>query len=381
MRIQSSPIRPQTNRPAKVEFPKDEGSHPEAKTEWWYLNGHLEDDQNRTYGIMHALFDMPDAIHGRYNVDLPLMPGATALDTGLTRETEGIHTQTQRFHPQSPFSRLHKGLTEGKLDESFTDDNGTWRMKRTGPKTIHVSGPTGEGQVDLTMTEMKPPLLMGGEGEIKMGPKGLSKYVTYPRLDVEGTLTVDGENRPVHGQAWVDHQWGDMQMYNGYDGWDWFGIQLENDTQINAFRFRDEDGGNAHATVGISRPDGSQDVSEDLRLTAGEGWTSDKTGATYPLSWHVNIPDKQISLEVEPILKDQEMVGTPPYSYPKLALIPSYWEGGVWVHGTVEGEEVKGRGYMELVGYEGDRLLGSQELTPETIAMARKLGEEAEVET
>ena len=259
--LSNAPARP---RPAQVELPKDEGSHPEVKTEWWYLNGYLQDDEGREYGIMHALFDVPDAIHGRYNVNLPWMPGVTALDTGLTQETEGKHSQSQRLHIRRPGTKS-EGLTEGRLDQSFTDDNGTWRMRRWNSKTIVVSGPTGEGTVNLKLTEKKPPLLMGGDGEIKMGPHGLSKYVTYPFLEAEGTLTIDGEERRVHGQAWIDHQWGDMQMYNGYEGWDWFGIQLDNDTQINAFRFRNEEGGNSHATVGISHPDGSQSISEDLQ--------------------------------------------------------------------------------------------------------------------
>lgn len=372
MRIHSTPTR---FAPPKVRLPQDEGSHPEAKTEWWYLNGHLEDDQGRHYGIMHALFDMPDAINGRYNVNLPFMPGATALDTGLTRESEGRHSQSTRLHPVAPGYR-HPGLTEGELDQSFTDSNGVWRMKRYDSRTIQVSGPTGEGSVDLTLTEKKPPLMMGGQGEIKMGPKGLSKYVTFPSLEVEGTLTVDGEDRHVHGSAWIDHQWGDMQLYNGYEGWDWFGIQLDNDTQINAFRFRDAQGGNAHATVGISRPDGSQDISEDLKLEAGKTWTSTRTGATYPLEWHVVVPDQGIDLSVEPTLEDQEMVGMPPYSHPELALIPTYWEGGVHVHGTVGGEAVEGRGYMELVGYPGDRIM-AKEPTAETLELARRLAREA----
>ena len=61
---------------------------------------------------------------------------------------------------------------------------------------------------------------LGGEGEIAMGPHGLSKYYTWTRLQASGTVLVDVEARRVEGTAWMDHQWGDMQMLNGYDGWD-----------------------------------------------------------------------------------------------------------------------------------------------------------------
>ena len=89
-----------------------------------------------------------------------------------------------------------------------------------------------------------------------------------------------------------------MQLYSGYVGWDCFGIQLDNQTEINAFRFRDEEGGNnARATVGISRADGSQEVTEDLRLTAGLTARSPQTGAEYPVEWHLSLPDLRHRLE------------------------------------------------------------------------------------
>ncbi|MBI3926345.1 MAG: hypothetical protein HY319_12460 [Armatimonadetes bacterium] len=367
MRI-SPACRPST--PPRVRLPEDDGSHPTEKTEWWYLNGHLEDEQGRTYDFVQALFDVPDAIAGRYNVDLPMMPGATALDTGLTRH-QGGHSQRSRMTVRAPYTDNHD-LTPGAMDHQF----GGLHLKRWDAQTFTVSGPAGEAQVDLRLTQQKPPLLMGGQGEIPMGPYGLSRYYTYPMLAAEGVLHVNGEERRVHGQAWMDHQWGDMQMYNGYQGWDWFGLQLENNTQVNAFRFRSEDGTNASAAVGISRPDGTQDVSEQLRLRPGRTWHSPSTGADYPLEWHLSIPDKAIDLDVRPLQDAQEMVGTPPHTQPELALVPTYWEGGVAVQGTVDGQPVSGKGFMELVGYPGDRII-PRELTQDVIDLARRLGEEA----
>lgn len=197
----------------RVELPRDEGSHPEAKTEWWYLNGHLEDEQGRQYGFMYALFDAPDVIDGRYNVDLPGMPGAAALDTGLIEQETGRHSRTRTLQLRLPGTRF-PGVKTGELDHRFRNENGEWRLKRWNQERITVQGPLGRGQVDLRMDPLKPTLLMGGEGEIEMGPHGLSKYYTFPRMETRGTLTVDGETRKVHGTAWLDHQWGDMQSVN-----------------------------------------------------------------------------------------------------------------------------------------------------------------------
>lgn len=365
-----TPARPlQQSRP-KVSFPVDEGAHPSAKTEWWYLNGHLEDEDGKTYGFHHALFDAPDVINGRYNVDLPAMPGAMALDAALTEETDQDHTSSRQMKILPPWMH-HQGLQAGELSSTYRGPEGNFKLERWDSETIHVQGIAGRGVLDLEMKQAKPALLMGGEGEIKMGPKGLSKYYTFPKLDVQGTLLIDGEEKKVRGSAWMDHQWGDMAIFDGYKGWDWFGIQLSDNTQINAFRFRDD----VQSTVGISHPDGSQSDTETMKLTPGRTWKSPETGAEYPVEWHLSLPDKQIELDLKPTVDSQEMVGHPPLSYPELAPKPTYWEGSMVVTGTVAGQPVSGKAYTELVGYPGDRVLVSPPLD-ETIALAQKLAAE-----
>jgi predicted secreted hydrolase len=52
------------------------------------------------------------------------------------------------------------------------------------------------------------------------------------------------------------------------------------------------------------------------------------------------VPSAELRVEVEPRLADQELrVGT------------RYWEGAVAVAGASAGQAIKGRGYVELVGY------------------------------
>ena len=336
---------------SKVSLPTDEGVHAGDKTEWWYLNGHLSDDQGREYGFMDALFDTPDIIDARYNHDLPLMPGAALLDAAFTQITEGRHTEFRSPRFFAPSSKVHDGFTPGILDQQFKDSRGLWKVQRVDDETIHLSGPHGDAQLDLTLKHKKAPILMGGEGEIPMGPFGSSKYYTWSRLEASGTVQIDGETRKVNGTAWMDHQWGDMQLFHGYDGWDWFGMQLDNGTDINAFRFRDANGENVQASVGCSQAEGTQTVSDKMELTPTGWWTSPQTGVRYPTSWHVVIPDRKIDLDVTPAFDDQEMNGGPPYGHPRLAPVPTYWEGAMNVQGTVAGQKVTGKAYGEFVGY------------------------------
>lgn len=359
----------------RVSFPKDEGAHADAKTEWWYLNGHLQDEQGRDYGFVQALFDVPDIIDARYNRDLPFMPGVTQLDLGFTEETAGRHVAQRITDFKAPGAEPHVGIEAGRLDERFVDDRAPWHVERIDERTVHLSGSTGRGAMDLTLRSDKPALLMGGDGEIPMGPFGSSKYYTFSHLQASGTLQVDGETRRVSGTAWMDHQWGDMQMLHGYDGWDWFGIQLDNQKDLNVFRFRGSGNDTVQAAVGESGADGSQATSQQIELTPKTWWTSPDTGIKYPIAWHLVIPDRAVSLDLEPTVPDQEMRGTPPYCHPKLAPIPTYWEGSMRVSGTVAGEPVTGRAYGEMVGYGSRRDM--VDLDDETIGLAREKAEEA----
>jgi len=56
------------------------------------------------------------------------------------------------------------------------------------------------------------------------------------------------------------------------------------------------------------------------------------------------MPKQGIRLKVTPEMADQEL-------HNLRSISTSYWEGSVKVSGTVKGESVAGKGYVELVGY------------------------------
>jgi predicted secreted hydrolase len=83
----------------------------------------------------------------------------------------------------------------------------------------------------------------------------------------------------------------------------------------------------------------------DFRLVPiGETWTSDVTGAKYPVAWSVEIPNLGLKLAVTTRLKSQELAGGS-----KIA--PSYWEGAIVVEGMRGAARAQGVGYLEMTGY------------------------------
>ena len=77
----------------------------------------------------------------------------------------------------------------------------------------------------------------------------------------------------------------------------------------------------------------------DFAIQVLDVWESE-LGGTYPSGWQVAVPARDLLLDVEPVIADQELVTT-----------VRYWEGAVDVSGRAAGHAVSGRGYVELTGY------------------------------
>jgi hypothetical protein len=46
----------------RIELPRDEGSHPQFKLEWWYLTGWLEDSTGKPLGFQFTFFRLRKGI-------------------------------------------------------------------------------------------------------------------------------------------------------------------------------------------------------------------------------------------------------------------------------------------------------------------------------
>jgi predicted secreted hydrolase len=128
-------------------------------------------------------------------------------------------------------------------------------------------------------------------------------------------------------------------------GWDWFSVTLDNGAVIMFAEIRTLSGQSQEIFEGtLVLPDGSQFVinQSDFDLTPLGSWTSPTTGIAYPSGWQVVFPAYEIDLTIRPLIPDQEMT-----------VAFTYYEGSTLIEGTLAGEAVRGRGYVELTGYGG----------------------------
>jgi len=188
----------------------------------------------------------------------------------------------------------------------------------------------------LKLKAEKEPLLEGGSGFLKFDSNS-TYYYSLTDLKTKGKIKMNNKEIKVSGSSWMDHQWADIP-YNS-NKWNWFSMHLNNGTDIVCMEIY---GRKKSYLVGIIDKENKTIHTKNVKIKNLKNiWISRKTGASYPLSWEIKIPQIKAILTVSPILKKQEMVHG----------IINYWEGAIKILGTINNNPILGSGFMELVGY------------------------------
>lgn len=318
-------------------FPRDHGSHPEYRTEWWYYTGHLRTESGRRYGFEVTFFRAGVSREPRGSAwDLrDLAPAHFAV----TDVEENDFRFYEKLNRASVFTA---GAAEGKLDvfneawRATTNPDGSWRL----------IAKEGSDALDLILRSRKPPAVHGQNGiSVKAQGEGFaSHYYSMTRLEAAGTIN----GQRATGQAWMDHEFGSAALRENQQGWDWFSIQLDNDAELMLYIIRRTDGTPDVTSSGSLIASDGRVIHirhDQLRITPLARWKSPKSGATYPVRWRVEVPSFNVALSVNPLMNAQELLT-------KASTRVTYWEGACDVTGTFGGVAVRGEAYVEMTGYD-----------------------------
>jgi predicted secreted hydrolase len=330
------------SRPIQLTFPPDHGPHPDFQTEWWYYTGNLQTADGRHFGYQLTFFRRallpPDQV----------TPRASTWGSPQVYMAHFALTDVQRKQFYS-FERLERGATglAGAQGDPFEVWLRDWRVEEIEPGVYHLSAAEEAIAIDLTLIDRKGPVLQGDQGYSQKGPEigNASYYVSLTRLESQGTILIDDTDSTVEGLSWMDHEWSTSALAPDQVGWDWFSIQLNDDTEMMLFQIRDTDGRIDPFSGGtFIHSDGATEpfTKDEFTLEVLDTWTSPNSSATYPSRWRLTIPSRGLDLLIEPHQADQELN----VSY-------SYWEGAVKIRGTLYNLPVTGNGYVELTGYAG----------------------------
>ena len=321
----------------ELQFPADEGAHPDFRIEWWYVTGWVQDEQGAPLGFQVTFFRVRPGIGesnpSRFAPRQVLFGHAAVADPAARRLRHAERSAREGF--DLAFAR--QGRTDVKIDD--------WRLEQDGNRyRARVGGNGFDLRLDLERTQ--PVLLQGEGGFSRKGPSAASAsyYYSIPQLRVSGEIVVDGRARAVTGAAWLDHEWSSDVMDAQARGWDWMGINLDDGGALMAFRMRGADGEARWSAATLRAADGSVRTFApgEVQWTPTRRWRSSRTGAEYPVAWRVRVGQREF--EVEPLLDDAELDS-------RSSTGTIYWEGPVQLRAP-DGAPL-GRGYLELTGYAG----------------------------
>jgi predicted secreted hydrolase len=325
---------PKAIEPRVFDFPADHGPHPEFRNEWWYVTGNLDAEDGRRFGFELTFF--------RFALT-PSMP-----DQGSNWRTNQVYiahlaltdARGQRFLVDERYSRGALGLAGAEADpfRVWIDD---WQIAaRPGVNTRWVlTAASDDFALNVELKALKPPALNGDAGLSQKSdkPGNASYYYSMTRWATDGSVTIGDQSLDVRGLSWLDREWSSSALDDGQQGWDWFALQLDDGSELMVYNLRRTDGSQDRNSAGtFIAADGAYEhlVADDIRIRVTDTWESPK-GGRYPARWTVDVPRLDLSLEVAPVIADQELFTT-----------VRYWEGAVDVKGTQSG-----RGYVELTGY------------------------------
>ncbi|HMN60926.1 MAG TPA: lipocalin-like domain-containing protein, partial [Anaerolinea sp.] len=322
------------------EFPKDMGPHPDFQTEWWYYTGNLKAENGQEYGFQLTFFRR--ALLGSEGQSiLAQRSSAWATDQVYLAHFALTDVAGGQFHAFERFERGAEGLPMYRV---WLHD---WSVEQTGPETYQLKAEQDGVALRLDLQDVKGLILQGDRGYSQKGPQpgNASYYVSQTRLRAGGEITVAGKTLAVSGTSWMDHEYSTSALSEGQVGWDWFSIQLDDGSEWMLYTIRRADGSIDPFSKGtLIAPDGTTRslAAGDFTIEALDTWKSPHSGGVYPSRWRIQVPSEGLTLQIEPLIADQEL---------NLSFV--YWEGAVRISGECNGAAVSGKGYVELTGYAG----------------------------
>jgi predicted secreted hydrolase len=325
--------------PRGFAFPRDHGRHDGFKLEWWYFTGTCQDESGRRMGYELTFFR--SALDPRQPASRPSRWAASDLYVGHAAVTD---VGGRDFAHTDRLQRARPGVawaSDRSLDVALLD----WSAKQDDDGSIRLSAVDPTLSIDLSLTGGRGPFLEGPGGVNVKGKGGghASYYYSMTRLRTAGTLGIHGHAyRIVNGLTWMDHEFSTDSLGPDQVGWDWFGLQLADGSDLMIYRMRNRSGATDYLSGTRVTADGVPRYlsDRDIALSGDDPWTSPASGGRYPQRWVVTVDGRK--LVVRSPLATQELTTSASAGV-------TYWEGAVDV--SDDAGRPAGQGYLEMTGY------------------------------
>jgi len=331
--------------PWKWVFPKDHGSHPAFRTEWWYFTGNLMDPSKKRFGYQLTFFRQGIL----YQVNDPNHPWAIRdvylAHFTLTDVSGGQFWYADRVSRKGPELA---GASEEGMDVWLLK----WLAKMEG-KRIKLEARHQGMELFIELNPRKPIVFHGKNGLSQKGPEEgqASYYFSYTDMEAKGLIKTPRSPSPIRvkGISWFDHEFGSNQLTPNQVGWDWFSLHLSDGQDLMIYFLRRKDGAVEPSSSGTLITQSGSTIHlklSDIQVEVIDHWKSPKSGGRYPSRWRMKLPSARIEIEISSLVPSQEL-----FTEGSTGVI--YWEGVVAGKGRSAGKPMTCEGYVEMTGYAG----------------------------
>lgn len=331
LQVKIDPIK-QKNLSFKTLYPSKQ-----APIEWWYFTGYLN---NFSYEFCIFKFNPYASRFMSYPLSKFLKKPFLVLHSAIT----DIKNNKFIYHEESSILKKQK-ISYHHLNLSFNHSNLNFKNN-----LFHLKTQNKKLSLDLKLSPLKPLIkhFHSGFAVMTSPPEHRTYYLSYPRLQTSGKISLNHKTHEVEGLSWFDHQKMNNPHNSILQGWDWFSIMFADNTELMIFLLRTKKGllvNNLGGTYINQRSQLTHLKSQDLHLKNLSSWISPHTKIKYPQKWHLKIPKLKIDVIIIPTIKDQELG--------RNHITPiAYWEGSCTVKGKKNNSSITGQSYVELAGYD-----------------------------
>lgn len=160
---------------------------------------------------------------------------------------------------------------------------------------------------DASVKSTKPVALNGHQkADRNLKNTERSSHFSFTRMEINGVITEKGNPESFTGSAWMDRKFGTWYQRD----WDWFSIQLEDDTELMIYQFRNSENKPSRLSHGTFVDNNGNCIyldAKDFSIDIKETWKSRKTQTEYPSGWQIRVDKLKLDLEIIPHMKDQEL--------------------------------------------------------------------------
>jgi len=276
-----------------LKFPKDEGFHENASQEWWYFTAHLKNLQNSQDAFGLTLIHFKNGTNKLILID-------------VKNQKNYIKNISDSF-----------SYDDSKL--GLISSNNYWIEKELFKYEMNYE--VEQVNINLKLDSIKEPMIIDKDPQSFSGV-----YLIQPRVNITGNIDVDGQKYDVDGMGWIEHQFfskassaDSITMANSsFPGWDWWGIQLDNNTELAIYDIFSEGKKVVEKSkfmfVFDTNSSGTnfKTMSEnDYSLEAINFQEGKENPKNYPISWLLKIPTENTTLKIKATgTEEYEITGT-----------------------------------------------------------------------